>query len=405
MNVQTQVDRHHMAAFVELKDLTSSAANYKPYRLHYAQHAARGWPRIPALHISLRDLASMEYAGPSTSSPSEAKESKVEDLAAGADVANDEHARGNTDKEDDVRIFFSKYLAESEYIHETLAAKKMPYRMKDGWPSPNFARDGGVQSSALSNTRSPQPALSNSSPEKRASNNSSAGESGTSEEIQATSMRRTRSDTMLQKLAEGLICPRCRTEQASVQVLMEHAQHCSGSWVEVEEADVLGLAGLPPPNVGQGRQRSASSLVSSSVSLSSPSSPTTSSSLRKRLANVNRSRQRRMQDRSSESIVKHLASLSFFAKEDSRKRKKTGPFGTPKHSDRDDIDDDGRRLFAHDLTLQSFLASQVVTTVSRTDLWEMAKRLQHKENRGRSRTTARGRPKSRSQSATPRHKK
>ena len=36
--------------------------------------------------------------------------------------------------------------------------------------------------------------------------------------------------------------------------------------------------------------------------------------------------------------------------------------------------------FSHDYDLQTFLANQVVNTISRADLWTMAKRLQREEH-------------------------
>ena len=137
---QAKVSRPHFAAFVQLKQLTSSAANYKPYRQHYTAREELDLPRIPALHIVLRDLASMQYASPSTETTpasdagagagaggSEDKETDSEKPVSGNGEGNDHNSKAVSESKQasngskgpvERRVFFGKFLAESSYVEQ-----------------------------------------------------------------------------------------------------------------------------------------------------------------------------------------------------------------------------------------------------------------------------------------------
>ena len=116
-----------MAAFAELKALTSSAANYKQYRHHFARHAALELPRIPALHIVLRDLATMEYASSGNSRASRASSQDDSNMDTSELPVDDEDVKSEagtmcrpaTAADTTQRtIMFSKYMADSAYVEE-----------------------------------------------------------------------------------------------------------------------------------------------------------------------------------------------------------------------------------------------------------------------------------------------
>eukprot|EP00750_Incisomonas_marina_P026073 INCI5868.1.p1 GENE.INCI5868.1~~INCI5868.1.p1 ORF type:complete len:940 (+),score=132.17 INCI5868.1:385-3204(+) len=252
----TQVDRYHMAAFAELKALTSSAANYKQYRHHFARHAALELPRIPALHIVLRDLATMEYASSGNSRASRASSQDDSNMDTSELPVDDEDVKSEagtmcrpaTAADTTQRtIMFSKYMADSAYVEEVLAPKMDCYRLdptdaasaKLAGDSLGSPADGSVTATADdASGRELQP-VSNDSRQSRTTTDDSGSdtdaahfrpgtEGAESENAIPSSLRRTRSDTGLLKLQEGLICPRCKSVQQSMASLVEHAETCSG---------------------------------------------------------------------------------------------------------------------------------------------------------------------------------
>lgn len=88
----------------------------------YGRLAEKQQPRIPALHIVLRDLASMEYASPKNSCLKRSQDGKYDanDTSKGA-----LHCTGHKNKHinashdiDESSIYFAKYLKEVAYVEK-----------------------------------------------------------------------------------------------------------------------------------------------------------------------------------------------------------------------------------------------------------------------------------------------